>query len=164
MSNIEERLFVGWREWASLPDFDIPMIKVKIDTGAMTSSLHAFDIELIKIAGQDYVKFNVHPIQKNDNIIRSCCAKVVGTPRVRSSNGISEKRLVIQTPIRIGKTKWDIKISLTNRDIMKHRMLLGREAMRNLLVDPKGEFHQGRTANQEAELAYYHDLTMNASS
>ena len=158
MDNIEERLVVGWREWASLPELNVPTIKVKIDTGAKTSALHAFDINPIKIADKDFVEFNIRPIQNNNTIIRACRAEIVDIRKIKSSNGLSEQRIVIRTSISIGTNKWSINITLTNRDIMKHRMLLGREAMRHVLVNPAGQFHQGRYTNQEVQKHYELEL------
>lgn len=158
MDNIEERLVVGWREWASLPELDVPMIKVKIDTGAKTSALHAFDIKTFTMEGSEYVSFSIHPIQENDAIIRACMARIVDTREIKSSNGLSEQRIVIRTSISIGTNKWPINITLTNRDIMKHRMLLGREAMNHVLVNPTGQFHQGRYTNQEVQKHYELEL------
>lgn len=154
MDDIEERLVVGWREWASLPKLDVPMIKVKIDTGAKTSALHAFDINPMTISGKDFVQFNIHPIQENDTIIRSCKSEIMDIRNIKSSNGLSEKRFVIRTGIHIGSQQWDINITLTNRDIMKHRMLLGREAMKHILVDPTNTFHQNTSTDEDAQKHY----------
>lgn len=154
MNNITDKLIVGWREWASLPNLNAPMIKVKMDTGAATSALHAFDIEHVRIDKQDYVKFNIHPIQRNDDIVRACMAEVLDIRNVRSSNGKSEKRFVIRTVISIGDKSWPINVTLTNRDIMKHRMLLGREAMKHILIDPIRQFHQGVVTNKAAKKFY----------
>ena len=150
----EERFLVGWREWAKLPELNVPAIKVKIDTGATTSTLHAFDVERVKISDKDYVNFNIHPIQRNDRIVRTCSAEIIDIRNVRSSNGVSEERYVIRTSILIGEKQWDINVTLSNRDIMKHRMLLGREAMQRILVDPNSAFHQGTIPEKEAKSFY----------
>jgi len=147
-------LLVGWREWAVLPAFDVPLIKVKIDTGAKTSALHAYDIKVIRFEGKECAEFIIHPIQNNDKICRKTIAEIVGMRTVKSSNGHKENRIVIRTPIKIGECIWDIDITLTNRDIMHYRMLLGRAAMSNVLVDPTKSYCQGVISDQQAILRY----------
>ncbi len=145
----KEKLLVGWREWASLPELGIAAIKVKVDTGAKTSALHAFNIETFKKKGKEYARFDIHPIQKNDSSSLSCIAPVIDERLVKSSNGQKERRITINTPIRIGEKYWDIEVTLTNRDIMSYRMLLGREAMRFLIVEPAKSFCQGKLLEKE---------------
>jgi hypothetical protein len=138
MRNSESRKFVvGWREWAALPELRIQKIKVKVDTGARTSALHAFNIRPFKKKHYDWVKFDVHPLQRNDRIIRSCACSVRDYRWVTDSGGGREKRFVIETQIRLGEEVWPIEITLTDRDQMTFRMLLGRTAMlHRLMVDP----------------------------
>lgn len=150
----ESSLMIGWREWASLPELNVPLIKVKIDTGAKTSALHAYDINVVKIKGKDFAEFIIHPIQNNDKICRKAIAEIVGVRTIKSSNGQKESRLVIRSPIKIGKHVWDIDITLTNRDIMRHRMLLGRAAMGKLLVDPIKSYRQGFISRKKALVIY----------
>ncbi len=138
-----EPLLIGWREWAGLPELNIPLIKIKVDTGAKTSALHAYDIKIIKTAKKEFAEFVIHPIQTNDKICVPCRAEIVGMKTVKSSNGHKQIRPVVHTPIKIGDFSWDIEITLTNRDIMHHRMLLGRTAMRNLLINPSKSYYQG---------------------
>ena len=138
-----EPLLIGWREWAELPELNIPLIKVKVDTGAKTSALHAYDIKIIKSDQKEFVEFVIHPIQTNDKICVPCLAEIIGMKTIKSSNGHKQIRPVIRTPIKIGNHIWDIEITLTNRDIMHHRMLLGRTAMLNLLVNPSKSYCQG---------------------
>jgi ribosomal protein S6--L-glutamate ligase len=147
-------LLIGWKEWAQLPDLNVPLIKVKVDTGAKTSALHADDIRVIKIDGKEFAEFIIHPIQNNDRICRKAIAEIVGRRNIKSSNGHKEMRLVIRTPIKIGKNVWDIDITLTNRDIMHHRMLLGRAAMGALLVDPTKSYCQGAVSINKALIIY----------
>ena len=147
-------LIVGWREWASLPMLNTPLIKVKIDTGAKTSALHAYDLEVIEINDKKYAKFVIHPLQKNDNISRHALSEIIDTRIIRSSNGHKEERMVIRSPITIGNHHWDIEITLTKRDIMHHRMLLGREAMNLILVDPSKSYCQGKVSCKKAKLQY----------
>lgn len=163
LDNEGGKFLVGWREWAKLPELGIPIIKVKIDTGARTSALHAFDVEHVKISGKDYVNFTIHPLQRNDRIVRSCCAEIIDFRNIKSSNGHTEERFVIRTTIAISEKQWQINITLTNRDIMKHRMLLGREAMRDIIVDPTHAYHQGSVSAKEAKL-YYDILRTNESN
>jgi len=151
---MSEPLLVGWREWAVLPAFDVPLIKVKIDTGAKTSALHAYDIKVIRLEGKECAEFIIHPIQNNDKICRKTIAEIVGMRTVKSSNGHKENRIVIRTPIKIGEYIWDIDITLTNRDIMHYRMLLGRAAMSNVLVDPTKSYCQRVISDQQAMLKY----------
>ena len=136
-----ERLIVGWREWAELPQLKIKRIKLKVDTGARTSALHAFNIRPIRKGGKDFVRFEVHPIQRNEDFIQSCVCPVRDYRWVMDSGGKREKRFVIETPIRLGSVEWPIEITLTDRDQMRFRMLLGRNAVKNrFLVDPAGSY------------------------
>ena len=146
----ENHLLIGWREWAKLPDLDIPLIKVKIDTGAKTSALHAYDINIVKLQGKDFAQFVLHPLQRNDDICRTVCAEIVGMRTVKSSSGHKEERVVIRSTIQIGDYAWEIDITLTNRDIMHHRMLLGRKAMSKLLVSPTKSYCQGVITTKQA--------------
>ncbi|MDH5471643.1 MAG: ATP-dependent zinc protease [Gammaproteobacteria bacterium] len=128
---------VGWREWVSLPQLEIPEIKAKVDTGAKTSCLHAFDLEPYQDNGIEMIRFLVHPIQKRNDIIKECHAKVTDKRRVSDSGGHRELRYVITTRLEIGDMGWDIEMTLTDRDTMLFRMLLGRTAMKNRLnVNP----------------------------
>ena len=137
---------LGWREWISLPDLGIPAIKAKLDTGARTSSLHAFMIEPFRSDGRPKVRFGIHPLQRREDIEIFSSAEVIDRRYVVDSGGHRELRYVIQTPIFIGQRGWDIEITLTNRDIMRFRMLLGRTAMQGrLLVDPQGSYLAGRS-------------------
>ena len=149
-----ESLLVGWREWASLPMLNTPLIKVKIDTGAKTSALHVYDLEVIEMNNKKYAKFAIHPLQKNNNISRHTLVEIIDTRVIRSSNGHKEERLVIRSPIKIGSHYWDIDITLTKRDIMNYRMLLGREAMNFILVDPSKSYCQGKVSFKKAKLEY----------
>lgn len=142
----EERLFVGWREWVSLPGLHVPGVKAKIDTGARTSALHATDMERYREGGRDQVRFLVHPLQRRFDLVIPCRALVIDARVVTPSSGHSEHRLVIRTPIKIGQLVWDIEITLTDRSDMRFRMLLGRQAMKEqrLLVDPGRSFLSGK--------------------
>ncbi len=137
-----ELLTIGWREWMSLPSLHIDTIKVKVDTGARTSSLHAFDLKYSHRAGVEYVSFKVHPIQKDSKTTVTCKAKVIEYRKVKSSNGHTEKRPVIVVDAVLHDQKWAIEVTLTNRDEMGFRMLLGRAAMKgHFLVDPGKSYY-----------------------
>lgn len=124
-----DSFILGWREWVALPQLGLPAIKAKVDTGARTSSLHAFAVETFGPENAPRVRFGVHPVDYRDDIEVWCTAKVVDRRHVRSSNGQMENRFIIQTPIQIGDRTWPIEISLSNRETMAHRMLLGRTAL-----------------------------------
>ncbi|MEZ5941044.1 MAG: RimK/LysX family protein [Planctomycetaceae bacterium] len=131
-----QRPIIGWREWIGLPQLAIPAIKVKVDTGARTSSLHAFEVERFRRENQDFVRFVVHPLQKNSVKSVNCEAPLLDYREVRSSNGAVTRRAVISTEISLLDQTWSIELSLTNRDAMGFRMLLGRQAIRGrFLVD-----------------------------
>lgn len=132
---------IGWREWISLPQLGIDQVKVKVDTGARTSALHAFDIEYFDKGNGLMVRFKVHPLQRDTTLTISAIAPVLEKRHVRNSGGHAQERPVIKTPIVLGAQQWDIELTLTNRDVMGFRMLLGREAVRRrCLVDPGGSF------------------------
>lgn len=137
---------LGWKEWFSLDCLALPAIKGKIDTGAKTSSLHAFNIENFYIEDVEYVKFEIHPLQKNKKFIRPCVARVVDHRMVSDSGGRKEKRFVIKSDLCAGDKKVRIEITLANRDSMTFKMLLGREAIKqlNMLVDISKSFTLGK--------------------
>ena len=131
------KLIVGWREKIALPGLNIPEIKAKIDTGAKTSALHAFRVVERTIEGKKHIEFCVHPDQQRKRPEIACVALLKEKRKIRSSNGSWEQRYVIETPVTIGVETWLIELSLTNRDEMDFRMLLGREAMKKrIIVDP----------------------------
>jgi hypothetical protein len=123
------KLALGWREWVALPDFDIGRIKAKVDTGARTSCLHTFRTEPYTKDGQRRVQFWVHPIQNDLHQAVECDAAILDERNVSDSGGHKELRLVIETRLIIGGEEWPIEMTLTNRDSMRFRMLLGRTAM-----------------------------------
>lgn len=136
---------VGWREWVALPDLKIESIKAKVDTGARTSSLHAYDVEFYTEGRRRMVRFKVHPEQRNSKSVVSTCAPLHDRRSVKSSSGRAELRPVILTTIEIFGRSWEVELTLTNRDEMGFRMLLGRQATRKqLLVDPGRSFLNGR--------------------
>lgn len=133
---------LGWREWVSLPDLGISKIKAKIDTGARTSSLHAFGIKRFKYRGHDKVRFEIHPVQRNDQLIIKCTADLVDIRNVIDSGGHRELRHVIETTVSLGGLTRSIQITLTDRSTMNFRMLLGRKALQSYyIIDPARSFH-----------------------
>ncbi len=128
---------IGWREWVTLPDFGPPPIKAKVDTGARTSSLHAYDIEILRRRGKEMVRFKIHPLQRDKKKIITCEAPLIDQRWVKSSTGARDRRPVILTVALLMGQRWSIELTLTNRDLMGFRMLLGREATRaRFLIDP----------------------------
>lgn len=124
-----ELLTLGWREWVALPEIGIPRIKAKVDTGARTSALHAFALRPFSEHGRDRVEFQIHPLQKNLETIVTCTADVIDRRIVSDSGGHKEERFVIASLLAIGEYAWPIEMTLTSRDDMLFRMLLGRTAM-----------------------------------
>ena len=135
---------IGWREWAGLPDFEVEGINAKIDTGAKSSAIQAFRITETVLAGVDHVEFYLHPVQRRKIPEVFCRAPISGRRVIRSSNGQEEERYVIQTGLRLGERVWKIDLTLTNRDAMGFRLLIGRDALRRkFLVDPGASYLLG---------------------
>lgn len=139
--NVMENI-IGWREWVELPELGIDKIKAKIDTGARTSALHAFNIEEFKNhRGKKKLKFQIHPIQRNNNFVLNCEADLLDQRYVKNSGGNIERRYIIKTILLMGGAHWPIELTLTNRDAMGFRLLLGRTGLhKNFLIDPKKSF------------------------
>lgn len=145
MAKKTHRPVIGWREWIELPELGIERIKAKIDTGARSSSLHAYDIRRFKRRGSSWARFKVHPLQKDHRTMVEAEARVVGQRKVRASSGHQTLRWVIETEVVLGDHTWPIEITLIRRDEMGFRMLLGRQAVRgHFLVDPGRSFLMGR--------------------
>ncbi len=139
---------VGYREWVSLPLLELPAIKAKIDTGAKTSSLHAFDISLEEVGSKTYVNFKVHPLQNDSTTEVTCRALLVDRRIVTDSGGHQEKRYVIRTSFVMGRLKKKVELTLTDRGSMKYRMLIGRSALSHYYIDPSQSYLTGKTGKQ----------------
>lgn len=139
-----EQLIIGWREWVALPELGIAHIKAKIDTGARTSALHAFSLEPYHERGSLWVRFGVHPLQKQTTWAVHCEAEVIDRRWVRDSGGHQELRYVIRSQVQLGVVSWPIELTLTGRENMLFRMLLGRTALQQrFLVHPSRSFLLG---------------------
>ncbi len=131
------KLVIGWREWCALPDLELPGVLAKIDTGAKTSALHAFKIKKFSRAGKPWVRFAVHPIQRHRHPEIYCESPILDIRDVTSSNGARESRIVINTTMAFGPHTFLTELTLTNRDEMGYRMLIGRQSLtKRFLVDP----------------------------
>lgn len=144
-SNPDLMVIVGWREWISLPELNISRIKTKIDTGARTSALHAFRLECFEENNISKVRFFIHPYQRKSKPNIECIANLKEMRWVMDSGGHREERPVIETIFSIGEYTWPIEITLTSRDDMRFRMLLGRMAMvKKMLVNPTKSYLIGK--------------------
>ncbi|KQB42110.1 alpha-L-glutamate ligase [Flavobacterium sp. L1I52] len=149
------KVIVGSEEWCSFPELGIPIIKARVDSGAKTSALHAINIAPFTKNDSNWVKFDINPIQNNSKTIIHCEAPLIDKRVVKSSSGFREQRFVIQTNLKIGESSWPIEMTLTNRDTMGFRMLLGREAMSGrILVDPEQQFLLGQPTNDNLKEIY----------
>jgi hypothetical protein len=135
---------IGWREWVGLPELGINKIKAKVDTGARSSSLHAFDLEEFERDGDTWVRFKIHPIQRKQAKVIGAEAKVLEYRSVRSSSGKADRRPVIVTNISLLDRTWPVELTLANRETMGFRMLLGREAFRRRFLVDAGMSYAGR--------------------
>ncbi len=154
---MNEEIRIGWREWVQLPALGIPAIKAKIDTGAKTSAIHAFEVTTFKGSqNEELVRFLIHPIRGRDDIVVECEAEVFERRVVRDSGGHAEERIVIQTPIRFGRQEIISDITLTSRDDMLFRMLIGRRTIEaaGALVSVNDSYLLGRVKKKEHDQLY----------
>jgi ribosomal protein S6--L-glutamate ligase len=150
-----EKIVIGSEEWCAFPDLGISAIKARVDSGAKTSSLHAFNIQKFRRDGDSWVSFEVHPLQNNRRVVIRCEKPIIDKRVVKSSSGISETRYVISAMIKAGDEAWEIELTLANRDSMGYRMLLGREAMSGrMLVDPSLSFCLGEVTEKQLNQYY----------
>jgi hypothetical protein len=145
------KLPIGWREWLGFPELDIPRIKAKIDTGARTSALHAFMLEPFTRDKQPWVRFAIHPIQGDSETVVECEAPIKDQRVVRDSGGHEEMRYVIETLITIGDEVIKAEVTLTDRDGMTFRVLLGRTALRKRYVVHPGRSYLQSKPNEKKE-------------
>jgi hypothetical protein len=136
---------LGWREWGALPTLGLPALKIKVDTGARTSALHAFNLEPFTLGSQNWLRFHIHPLQCNTDLVILCKAPIKDQRQVSDSGGHRELRYVIETELVLGPYQWPIELTLTDRDSMSFRMLLGRRAMApNTIVNPSASYLMGK--------------------
>jgi hypothetical protein len=136
---------IGWREWLALPSFGVERIKVKVDTGARSSSLHAFDMEIFDRDGDEWISFSIHPNQRDDRASLRVEAPLHDRRKVRPSTGKAKIRPVVFIPVTLGGAIWPIEITLVRRDMMGFRMLLGRQAVRGrYVIDPGRSYLAGQ--------------------
>ena len=135
---------IGWREWLVLPDLNICKVKAKVDTGARTSALHTFSVDAYQKNNQQWVRFAIHPLQYNTDVVVECDAPVKDRRMVTDSGGHKQRRNVIETIVHIGSYHFASELTLTDRDTMRFRMLLGRTAINGrFLVDSRASYLQG---------------------
>ena len=154
---------IGWRERVALPELGIAQIKAKIDTGARSSALHAFNLEEFDRDGKPWVRFQVHPLQRDDSQTITAVAPIFDRREVRNSGGEAQLRPFIRTLVQLGdrfsEKQWPIELTLTDRSLMGFRMLLGREAVRQrFLVDPGRSFLWSPTNDDPVELENEEEL------
>jgi ribosomal protein S6--L-glutamate ligase len=146
---------IGWYEWCALPDLHLPAIKAKIDTGAKTSALHAENIKVFTKHGDEWVRFSVYPLQANNTTKILCSSPLIDHRAITSSNGHKEHRYVIRTLLTLGNVTWEIELTLSNRDPLKFRMLLGRSALqKNILIRPNKKCLQGKITPSALKKTY----------
>ncbi|MEH6637558.1 MAG: ATP-dependent zinc protease [Halioglobus sp.] len=144
---------LGWREWIGFPGLGIAQIKAKVDTGARTSCLHAFMVEPFESEGIPWVRFDIHPRQKDSTEALSCAAPILDKRLVRDSGGHEELRYVIETEISIGDRVHTVEVTLTDRDTMKFRVLLGRTAIRGqYVVDAGRSYLRGKRKRKSKKI------------
>lgn len=143
---------LGWREWVGLPDQGVEWLKAKVDTGARTSSLHAPGLHTFEVENREWVRFSIYPWQRSTADAVQVEARVLDRRLVRSSSGITERRPVVILPLQFGSTVVDVEFTLTRRDQMGFRMLLGRQALRGrFLVDTGRSYLLGQPPRTERQ-------------
>jgi hypothetical protein len=148
-----EKTTIGWREWVRLPDLEGAVVKAKVDTGARTSSLHAFDLSEAERAGETWIEFSFHPLQRDDETVARGAARLVDRRKVTASSGHSELRYVVETELELNGSSFPIELSLSSRDAMGFRMLLGRRAVRERCVVDAGRSYLGAESKEQRRRA-----------
>ena len=146
----DQMRILGWREWVELPDMGLGPIKAKVDTGARTSCLHAFELQAFEKDGESWIRFKVHPVQKNESRVVECEAPITDQRPVTDSGGHTEQRYVITTRLRVGDWDERVEMTLTARDNMRFRMLIGRTTIEagGFIVNPALSYQTGRTGKK----------------
>lgn len=135
----------GWREWVRLGGIDVEWIKVKLDSGARTSAIHAFDIHEFSRDGEPWVRFSIHPYQRSREDSVDVELPIHDRRHVRSSTGHVQERYVVLMDVTLVERTVSAEVTLTGRDQMGFRMLIGREALRQgYLIDPRRSYLGGR--------------------
>lgn len=140
----QQAILLGWREWAWLPALHLEPIRAKIDTGAKTCALHAFYVEPFQRDDRRWVRFGMHPVARRKDREVHCEAPLMDRRQVTDSGGHAEMRYVIETPLRLGAQEFPVEITLTDRETMQYRMLLGRNALQGFIIDPARSYCLGR--------------------
>ena len=139
------QVVVGWREWVALPQAGVDWVKAKIDTGARSSSIHAFDLEILGQDDRELVRFSIHPWQRSDEEAHELTLPLLDRREVRSSNGQTEQRYAVAMDVTLAGRTITTVMTLSNRDEMGFRMLIGREALeRGFLVDSSRSYAGGK--------------------
>lgn len=147
----QEKVAIGWREWVCVPALGLPDMRAKVDTGAKTSALHAFEVKPFQKNGQKWVRFRIHPRKTLPDLECTCEAPVIDERVVKDSGGHAERRYVIKQTVYLGTWHWEIEMTLTDRDTMAFLMLIGREALAGrFLVDSSASFLLGRPQVDDA--------------
>lgn len=147
------KALLGWREWVQLPALHLTPIRAKIDTGARSCALHAFYVERFRRSGADWVRFGMHPLINRHDLVVHCEALLADHRIVTDSGGHREQRCVIETELRLGPHRVAAEVTLTDRETMQFRMLVGRNALRGFVVDPIRSFVLGRERPQNIDEA-----------
>ena len=149
----DQTFVLGWREWIVLPELQLGPIKAKVDTGARTSCLHAFELDPFERDGQPWIRFLVHPAQKDDSLVVQCEAPICDQRSVTDSGGHTEQRYVICTPMRIGNWEQKVEMTLTGRDSMRFRMLIGRTTLKagGFVVNPALSYQTGHRRKKKSK-------------
>lgn len=151
----KSKKIIGSEEWFKLTKLGIPAIKARVDSGAKTSTIHAYNIQTYRKNGKKWVSFEIHPLQDDRRTIIRCDAEVIDRRDIKSSTGTTERRYVIKTLLSMGRARWEIELTLTNRDSMGYRMLLGREAMKGrVVVDPEERCILGQYKKDDIKRLY----------